>query len=91
MTTVSQPYYMPQMNLTTTEAQLPPAYQNQLTYTSLPGSVVPSHVPVAPISAEQSPSRGPVIMESTAPEQKPRRKGGRKPKNDPVSILLDSF
>lgn len=33
-------------------------------------------------------SRGPIIVPSaTAPEPKPRRKGGRKPKNDPVSTI----
>lgn len=49
--------------------------------------MAPSHIPVQTnIPEQQDYSRGAVIMESTAPEPKPRRKGGRKPKNDPVSI-----
>ena len=51
-----------------------------------PASHTPSPVPQSVVLPDQF-ARGPVIVPSaTAPEPKPRRKGGRKPKNDPVSI-----
>lgn len=84
---VNQPTYMNGMmdDISSSESSYmsmqPPSYYSHIDYTT---PAVPSHIPV-PTSLSEN--RGPVIMASTTPEQKPRRKGGRKPKNDPVSIF----
>jgi len=75
------------MNLEATPSYYSPASTHS--YSPVPDQYSP--VPVIPEKVYNN--RGPIIVPSaTAPaEPKPRRKGGRKPKNDPVSIKLTDY
>ncbi|XP_067941810.1 transcription factor kayak-like isoform X2 [Watersipora subatra] len=101
---VSQSSAHPLSNLPymhTTDSAALTAVSNGYSYpidnSSLYSSHTPSPVPLPilhelPSTNQQlyANSRGPVIVPSaTAPEPKPRRKGGRKPKNDPLPPHLE--
>lgn len=81
--------YMPPVTATAQSA-LPQMESPFYSSASSNYSVSPAPSLAAPAAADNMFGRGPVIVPSaTAQPQKPRRKGGRKPKNDPLPPHLE--